>query len=82
VSVESADGTIKNSVGPFEMFGNVGDDDARNVFKITDTEPGEFDGYYFTGPISSSPPAFPNSFYNPESNSSDKGHALSTSHFV
>lgn len=66
VSVESADGTMENSVGPFKMFGNVGDDDARKVFKITDTEPGEFDGYYFTGPISSSPPAFPDSFYKPE----------------
>lgn len=66
VSVENADGTIENSVGAFKMFGNIGDDDARRVFKIIENEPGDFDGHYFTGPISSSPPAFPRSVYKPD----------------
>jgi len=66
VSVENADGAIENSVGPFKMSGNAGDEDARRVFKIIETESGNFDGYYFTGPISSSAPAFPKSVDKPD----------------
>ncbi|MEC7289312.1 MAG: DUF6624 domain-containing protein [Pseudomonadota bacterium] len=61
VSVEHEDGTVEESIGPFQMSGNVGDNSASRVFEITETEHDYFDGYYFTGPITASAPAFSDS---------------------
>ncbi len=58
-SVSGEDGTMVEFIGPYETRGNADEDTVVRQFDLQPSEDGFFDGYYNTGPISMSPPAFP-----------------------
>ena len=58
-TVQNEDGSIESSIGPLKVSGNVGDDTSLRVFDLEVQAEELYDGYYFTGPITPSPPAFP-----------------------
>ncbi len=53
------DGTIVESVGPMKMGRNGPAEGIARSIDLTHIQPDDFDGSYFTGPISPSAPAFP-----------------------
>lgn len=58
-SIQNEDGTIEERIGALAMSGNVGDDPSKRTFELDTSGNEQFNGYYFTGPITASPPAFP-----------------------
>jgi len=53
------DGTYEEKVGPLEMSGNAKDGAIARSIELTPSADGAFDGHFVVGPISPSPPAFP-----------------------
>lgn|GEM_PF-2934303 len=58
-SIHNDDGSIEDRIGALTMSGNAGNDPSTRKFELDVSEQELFDGYYFTGPITASPPAFP-----------------------
>lgn len=58
-SIEYEDGTIVDSVGPMTVGRNSLETGAARSIALTNPQPEDFDGSYFTGPITASAPAFP-----------------------
>ena len=58
-SIEYEDGTIVDSVGPMTVGRNSSETGAARSIALTNPQPEDFDGSYFTGPITASAPAFP-----------------------
>ena len=58
-SIQNEDGSIEERIGALSMTGNAGDDPSERIFELNIPEGEPYDGYYFTGPITASTPAFP-----------------------
>lgn len=58
-TVQNEDGSIESSIGPLKVSGNAGNDTSLRIFDLEVQAEELYDGYYLTGPITPSPPAFP-----------------------
>ncbi len=58
-SIEYEDGTIVDRVGPMKVGRNGPATGLPRSIQLTHIQPDDFDGTYFTGPITASAPAFP-----------------------
>ena len=58
-AIEEDDGSIVESVGPLSMSRNGNPEGPQRAFTLKSLPPQDFDGVYFTGPITASAPAFP-----------------------
>ena len=65
-SVQNEDGSIEENIGPLQLSGNAGDDAPMRTFDLEIAADEPYDGYYYTGPITASPPAFPDLFDQPD----------------
>ena len=58
-AIEEDYGSIVESVGPLSMSRNGNPEGPERAFTLKSLPPQDFDGVYFTGPITASAPAFP-----------------------
>lgn len=58
-SIQNEEGALTRKIGRLSLSGNVKPGTPINKIELMTTEDGLFDGVFFTGPISASPPAFP-----------------------
>lgn len=67
-SIEQEDGTLVDSIGPLKMGPNGPTDSAARTITLTSRTPESYDGAFFTGPITASPPAFPGRTFEESAN--------------
>lgn len=59
-NIQEDDGTVVDHIGPYKTGGNASEHSVARRFDLQPSDDGNFDGYYNTGPITISEPAFPN----------------------